>query len=119
MSSQPQKPYTMMYFCNKNGQQSGPIEIIKFPTEAMGKKWQFAVELIKSTIASINDDLAIDGRLGRGTIEDYGTWLKLVSQFIEEFGKKNVPSDIQHALNSVEKGLGLPVTTWSARNYVK
>ena len=105
-----------MYVVNDNGTQRGPIEIIQFPTKEIGQKWQFSVNLIKSTIASVNEKLTAEGRAGHGTVDDYSQWLKIVSQHISTFGKDKVPGNIQFSLNSVEEGLGLPVTSWPERN---
>ena len=74
--------------------------------------WDKSVHLIKDHITSINNRLEMTGRDGEGTLADYRPWINRCYQFITTFGKHAVPSDIQSALNSVEEGLGLPLTEW-------
>ena len=42
----------------------------------------------------------------------YRVWLQEVYDFCGVFGNDYVPADIRTSVNSVERGLGLPVTRW-------
>ena len=88
------------------------VSICVFPNSEVSAAWTRGVEEIKSAIAGVNVVLRREGREGAGTIADYGDWLVMVSRFIEEWGKGRVPHDVRHAYNSVQEGVGVPVTGW-------
>ena len=78
------------------------VSICVFPNSEVSAAWTRGVEEIKSAIAGVH----------AGTIANYGNWLVMVSRFIEEWGKGRVPHDVRHAYNSVQEGVGVPVTGW-------
>ena len=83
-----------------------------FEDEETAMSWNAAVLEIKAVIEQINLGLQNTGRDGQGTMEDYQPWLTMVERLINNHGSNKVPKDIQRAYNSVERGLGLPVTQW-------
>ena len=53
--------------------------------------------------------------MGSGVLEDYRKWINSVYSFMQSFGKRNLPYDIaEEALNSVEEGVGFPLTAFNA-----
>ena len=78
-------------------------------------KWSMMVVNIKK----IPDDITQHGNdlflQGDRTWLDYKkkwfhAWLRILKQFIEEFGAEKLPVDIQGAMKETEETLGLPVT---------
>ena len=100
--------YNILYI----GDGANNTSVYHFPDEVAGQRWNSGVHAIKEHISAINDGLEREGRMGEGTYNDYSPWLNQVKHFINVFGAAAVPSDIQLAMNSVERGCCCPVTVW-------
>lgn len=100
--------YNVLYI----GDGADNAAVYHFPDEISGQRWNSGVHAIKEHIRGINDGLEREGRMGEGNYNDYSPWLNQVTHFINVFGKAAVPSDIQRAMNSVERGCRCPVTVW-------
>lgn len=78
--------------------------------------WHAQVMNIKAVIADITQ--SIQSR--NGSTDDleetdrvnYNRWLNTVYLFVRRYGRNGVPGDIKHAANSVEEGIGMPITEW-------
>lgn len=93
---------------------SGAEALYCFRSIEAARQWKRDVNAIKFHISSINNKLVAEGRLGQGTLEDYGPWINRCKDFIFMFGKEAVPLDIRQSMNSVENGCGVEETTWPA-----
>ena len=84
-----------------------------FPNDQMKVAFLVSTQMIKDEIR------AVSRRIGdrQGRIEDYRHWLGIVAAHRARFGDDYVPHDIRTAVNSVESGCNLPVTTWPALRY--
>ena len=89
-----------------------PMVYFEFPDEDTHWAWDTQVRLIKNEIDVVNIKLEREGRDGNGTLADYREWINFVYSFIQQFGKERLPYDIAEALNSVEEGVGLPLTNF-------
>ena len=83
-----------------------------FEDKAAYETWARDIESIKKDIERINKKIEAEGRAGEGTKADYQRWILLVEAAIVRYEKDFIPADIRWALNDVERGLGLTLTTW-------
>ena len=82
---------------------------IEFPDFATGGAWHCDVDGLRSLIEEINDD----GHAGAPRVPKYRKWLELVNVFVQKWGERLLPRDIKEAVNSVERGIGKPLTVWA------
>jgi hypothetical protein len=82
---------------------------IDFPDVVTGGFWHGDVTGLKNLIEDINND----GHAGAPRVPKYRKWLELVNVFVQKWGERLLPRDIKEAVNSVERGIGKPLTVWA------
>ena len=103
-------PYKSVYVIHPDM----PVVFYTFTDQATYPQWDAAVRAVKHTIEGISLRLERENRMGEGILDDYRVWINMVYSFMQRFGK-NLPYDIADALNSVEEGVGLPLTPFDKK----
>lgn len=85
------------------------IIVLSFQNRSSYLQWSTHCANIRDAIAQINNDDNTDA----ARVPLYRQWLESTQAFTDNWGELYLPPDIRDAVNSVEHGIGLPLTTWT------
>jgi hypothetical protein len=86
---------------------------VSFPDLETYDTWRLEAGGLRDVIADINYAV----RPGKARVPKYREWLELVHGFVQTWGERLVPRDIKRAVNSVEGGIGVPLTVWEEQDW--
>ena len=78
-------------------------EVFVFSSRSEGAEWDSWVHKIKNLSSRLSEN---------PSKKRHRKWLADAQSFHIRFGSSRVPKDTQEAVNSVEEGLGFPLTEW-------
>ncbi len=103
--SHPLRSKTIYYFTGVHE------EVFSFDTNDEVGLWNAEVYAIKAESTAAFNKKESEG-LTNEVRELYNNWMTRVNAFKGQFGEDRTPMDIKWALNTIERGLGLPETQW-------